>query len=277
MEAGALATIPVVVHNESVVAWPAAGRNAVALAYHWHDPVKRRLVLFDGIRTPLPGDIEPGGSAVVKATVVAPPIGGQFDLQWDLVQEHVTWFSVQGGRIGRVPIRILPRAAGQPPLPPVRSTPPMPMEERPPRMALWRAAVRMWSERPLFGVGPDNYRHLWGPYLGRVRFDTRIHSNNLFVEILVTLGAVGIVAFTTLTIALAAAWRRGWRSADTDGRLLIVGFGLALATFYVHGLLDYFLEFTPTYALFWMLAGVLAAAGRIPPRRPATGDRRRDD
>jgi NADH:ubiquinone oxidoreductase subunit 6 (subunit J) len=28
----------------------------------------------------------------------------------------------------------------------------------------------------------------------------------------------------------------------------------------VHGTLDYFLEFTPTYALLWLLAGMLAAA-----------------
>ena len=31
----------------------------------------------------------------------------------------------------------------------------------------------------------------------------------------------------------------------------------------VHGTLDYFLEFTPTYALLWLLAGALVALERM--------------
>lgn len=261
LQAGAGVFVDVIVHNESVVTWEARGRNAVALSYHWHDPRAKRLVMFDGLRTPLPRDLHPGESAQIRAHVVGPPVAGELELQWDLVQEHVTWFSVQGGRLGHVPMRILPRSTAEPPLPPVRTTPPMPTEERPPRLALWRAAMRMWMERPLFGVGPDNYRHLWGPYLGRRTFDTRIHANNFFIEVLVTLGAVGAIAFVALSLAVIAAWRRAWRAACSDRRVVLVGLGLGLATFYVHGLADYFLEFTSTYALFWLLAGLIVGLG----------------
>jgi hypothetical protein len=36
----------------------------------------------------------------------------------------------------------------------------------------------------------------------------------------------------------------------------------ALAAYLLHGVVDHFLEFTPTYALFWLLAGMLVAMER---------------
>jgi hypothetical protein len=33
--------------------------------------------------------------------------------------------------------------------------------------------------------------------------------------------------------------------------------GAALLTFFLHGAVDYFMEFTPTYGLFWLVAGLL--------------------
>ena len=38
---------------------------------------------------------------------------------------------------------------------------------------------------------------------------------------------------------------------------------LALAAYLVHGTLDYFLEFTPTYGLLWLLAGALVGLERL--------------
>ena len=37
---------------------------------------------------------------------------------------------------------------------------------------------------------------------------------------------------------------------------------VALAAFWLHGFVDYFLEFTPTYALFWLLAGLVVGRAR---------------
>ena len=58
---------------------------------------------------------------------------------------------------------------------------------------------------------------------------------------------------------------------DYDGRVvatlvrLPAGDAPRGAVLYVHGFVDYFLEFTPTYALFWILAG---AAHRVWQRAP---------
>ena len=57
--------------------------------------------------------------------------------------------------------------------------------------------------------------------------------------------------------ALTGAARRAIAAPAT--RVLALGVAAALATYLLHGLLDYFFEFTPTYALFWLLAGMLVA------------------
>ena len=50
---------------------------------------------------------------------------------------------------------------------------------QPGRWELWRLALGMWRERPLTGVGPDNFRWLYGPRAGHAVWDTRVFANNL--------------------------------------------------------------------------------------------------
>lgn len=259
IDAGGTTQVSVAVRNTGRVRWPANGDGEVRLSYHWQRASSGETVILDGVRSPLPTDVPPGGEVVVTANVRAPQEPGEYVLQWDLVQKNVMWFSIRGAKIGRLPVevtsptRVLPKA----PEPKwVRIDP----ETRPPRWRLWRAGVAMWLERPIVGVGPDNFRHRYGPYLGLSRFDDRVHANNLYVETLANLGIVGIAAWAWLTGALGLmawrAWRPLWRSAADPN--LIVAFGLfaALGTFFLHGVVDYFLEFTPTLGLFWLLTGM---------------------
>jgi O-antigen ligase len=89
-----------------------------------------------------------------------------------------------------------------------------------------------------------------------------MHANSLYFETLADLGMVGLLALGTLVAALAGAARRA--IAEPASRILAVGVAAGLATYLFHGLLDYFLEFTPTYALFWLLAGMMVAMDRSP-------------
>jgi O-antigen ligase len=132
------------------------------------------------------------------------------------------------------------------------------------RTELWRAGFLAFREHPLFGLGPDNFRHAYGSYLGRAATDDRLHANNFYVEILSTMGIVGLAALVLLIMALARTARRAARAPAL--RVLVFGVAGALAAYLVHGTLDYFLEFTPTYALLWILAGTLAALERVAKR-----------
>jgi O-antigen ligase len=139
------------------------------------------------------------------------------------------------------------------------------MTYSPTRTELWQAAMRVWRRHPLLGVGPDNFRHVYSEALAPGRrlapgaeIDERIHANSLYFETLADLGVLGVLALVLVMVALARAARRGLAA---QAEPLAAAQVVALGTFFVHGLLDWFLEFTPTYALCSLLTALVAVSG----------------
>lgn len=255
IDAGGYEHVSVTIKNEGILPWPSSGENAVAVSYHWATAAGDRILIYDGIRSPLPFDVRPGQEVTVATRVSAPVPRGEYTLQWDLVREGITWFSALGAPLAsaRVIVEDERPTTVHPPL--TASAPIRPLL-RPPRLQLWRAAWEMWTERPLLGVGPDNFRVLYGPYLRLSPFDDRVTTNNLYLEILATLGMLGLITFLAIILNLGRRWWHWCHSVSSvETRLLGLGLAVALAAFLVHGFVDYFLEFTPTYGLFWILCG----------------------
>lgn len=100
MKSGETVVADVTVKNISSVTWPskpnAKNRYAVNLSYHWLNK-KGEIVVFDGLRTPLPRDLEPGGSVALKAAIRAPEKAGTYTLEITLLQELVAWYPEKGG------------------------------------------------------------------------------------------------------------------------------------------------------------------------------------
>ncbi len=134
------------------------------------------------------------------AQVRAPRQPGQYRLEWDLVQEGRLWFSTEPGAT-----RTMSRATvtGDPYDGPIVTLAPPRPTVRPGRLQLWRAAWRMFAAHPIAGVGPDNFRLVYGGYLGLANTDQRTHSNNMYIEMLAGGG---------LLVAGAFGWL-AWRSA----------------------------------------------------------------
>lgn len=264
MQPNELREVPIVLTNSGRVAWPQGGLRPVRLAYHWLDATTGALVKYEGRRTPLPRAVAPGETLELRATVQAPARPGRYVLVWDLLREYTGrgWFSQLGVAPARVTVEVAGVAA---PVPPPAADPPTSpraiaaVPGPPGRGELWGVAVALWRERPLVGIGPDVYRHVYGPALGLERWDTRVHTNNLYLELLTGAGLLGLAAF--LGLAGAALWN-GWRALG-PGRLghgeltLLAGALLAIVAFLGHGLLDVFLAFTPTYVLLWAMLGAL--------------------
>ncbi len=255
VSASAVLTTTVTVTNTSVQTWPATGERPVHVSYHWIQPASRRVLILDGARTALPHDLAPGEAATVSAWVQVPALTGTLNLQWDLVQEGVTWFGERGNPVAEVSARITSAQQAVKPAPP-----PAPQAlsdtSAPPRLELWRAAVKMWLDYPLLGIGPDNFRHVYGQYLGQTTFDDRITANSWYLEVLATTGLIGVIAGLLVIVAFVITARRQWLWAMHSERILVLGLGVALLTFFMHGTVDYFMEFTPTYGLFWLTAGL---------------------
>ncbi|HVS03010.1 MAG TPA: hypothetical protein VMT16_09590 [Thermoanaerobaculia bacterium] len=110
VEAGATFSVPVRVRNGSAATWPADPPVKVQLAYHWRRP-GGEYVVFDGLRTPLPGPVGPGERLETTMTVEAPREPGTYQLVLDLVLEHIAWFSQRGADVLDAAVEVLPASA----------------------------------------------------------------------------------------------------------------------------------------------------------------------
>ncbi len=270
VDGGEVFAVPVSLRNTGSIAWRAGGSLPTHLSYHWAieppDGGPPRLVEYEGRRTDLPGDVPPGGVVGVTGIVRAPEAAGAYRLSWDLVEENVTWFGERGVAMGEQSVDV----QGARTSPPPEIAPPRPAPVPVPRSSLWRVAVVLWREHPLLGVGPDNFRRRYGALLapsttGAPYTDTRIHANSLYFETLADLGLAGLAALAAIAIALLRSLRRHWEAGCVAG----LGAAVAALTFFVHGLLDYFFEFTPPAVLFWLTLGLTAAFERGLPAVPA--------
>jgi hypothetical protein len=98
------------VENAGDAPWPAtgdrSGTGVVQLGNHWRDCSGRMRQVDDG-RTPLPGALEPGQRADLVLLIRAPSLPGRYELELDMVQEHVGWFGDRGGSpTHRLPVRV---------------------------------------------------------------------------------------------------------------------------------------------------------------------------
>jgi hypothetical protein len=103
MAASAKIAIPVTVRNNGDRAWP---ESQVFISYHWFRD--DRLVVWDGMRTPLPRDLRPGSRAALSVRVATPHEPGSYVLMVTLVHEQVAWFEHKGATTVVRPVVIRP-------------------------------------------------------------------------------------------------------------------------------------------------------------------------
>lgn len=103
------------------------------------------------------------------------------------------------------------------------------------RFINWKMAFRSIEQHPIVGIGWENYRsaadRLFDPSLSNYSYyETRIDKpHNVIIEIWVTLGTVGLVAYLFLVYSMiAAAWRLYKQNKITPlGFWVLVGFVIA--------------------------------------------------
>ena len=100
-------TLNVQVKNSSSFLWPAEGPTdgsyGICLAYHVFD-AKGNRIAFDCSRTPLPFDLGAGMQIEMQVPVTLPAQPGKYCVEFDMVQEKVTWFASKGSQPKRIAI-----------------------------------------------------------------------------------------------------------------------------------------------------------------------------
>ncbi|MFN7984730.1 MAG: O-antigen ligase family protein [Vicinamibacterales bacterium] len=247
--------VPLTITNTGRATWDSHGADPVLLSYHWIERDSDAIVAWEGERTAFPEPVKPGQSVRIDAAVGGPGRAGRFRLMWDIEQVQRLWFSTEPDA---VPVFADGTVSGPTTATGVyRGNMRIPRTEvRPGRLVLWRGALRMWQERPWLGVGADNYRLLYGRYTLLPSADPRVHSNNMYLEVL---AGTGLAGFTALLWLGARSGQAAWACMRGRGSALGLGLAAALTACAVHGLVDSFLSFTGTYIAMAVVCGLACA------------------
>jgi O-antigen ligase len=94
------------------------------------------------------------------------------------------------------------------------------------RLAQWAAGINMFLAHPILGVGAGNYSEAYPQYSVVCWPNSLGHAHNYYINAAAETGAIGLVAFLALTIAMIFV---GWRATQMLLRNDATGYGLALA------------------------------------------------
>ena len=115
---GVAATVPkgeqlqlsVFIKNAGDTLWPgcerSAGKFQINLGSHWLNANGQVASQEEG-RSPIPADLAPGQEITLSFAVAAPAEPGLYVLEFDMVQEGVSWFGLKGSRTCRARITVV--------------------------------------------------------------------------------------------------------------------------------------------------------------------------
>ena len=154
------------------------------------------------------------------------------------------------------------------------------------RADLWGSALDIYSQRPLLGVGLNNFEAGYATLpstlanasqrrlLHQGQVLTPPHAANLYLNILAEMGLLGIVAFGIFALTAGVVTYRGCRVRDPAGRAVCLGLGAGLMTLALHSMLEVtlFSEVNmPLLALLGVAATFVALDRQDAGGAPATG------
>jgi O-antigen ligase len=138
------------------------------------------------------------------------------------------------------------------------------------RLNRWASALRMWQDRPHTGWGLGTYQFQYAPFQHSSQL-TVISTNggdlgNAHSEYIGPLAELGWPGLLWVVLLIAVMYRTGARAyvrmPEGSDRTLVLLAMLGLTTYWVHGVLNNFLDMDKGAVLVWMSAGLLAWAGR---------------
>ncbi len=135
------------------------------------------------------------------------------------------------------------------------------------RLNRWSSAWRMFREKPLLGWGPGTYMFQYAPFqktdektIISTNFGEGGNAHSEYIGPLAEQGVLGTIGFIVIGVfALLRASRFIKNCKDPRLRILAKGLILGLITYWVHGMLNNFLDTDKASLPFWGFLGALVA------------------
>ena len=135
------------------------------------------------------------------------------------------------------------------------------------RLNRWSCAIRMFKERPIFGWGPGTYMFKYAPF--QFSYERTIISTNSgdlgnahseYLGPLAESGILGTLSFLAIVLAsIYYAMRVYHKTSDRSVKVIVLAVLIGLITYYVHGILNNFLDTDKLSALFWGYTAIIVA------------------
>jgi len=135
------------------------------------------------------------------------------------------------------------------------------------RLNRWSCAWRMFKEKPVFGWGPGTYMFKYAPFqLEKEKTEISTNAATLgnahseYIGPLAESGILGTISFLAIVIATILTGLKNWFNIrDRKTRIISLSLVLGLITYYLHGLLNNFLDTDKASVLFWGFTAAIVA------------------
>jgi O-antigen ligase len=135
------------------------------------------------------------------------------------------------------------------------------------RINRWKSAMRMFSERPLFGWGPGTYQFQYAPFqiagektIISTTYGERGNAHSEYLGALAESGIPGMMLYLALLILVFFKGIKAYyNTGNSLSRKMILTMLAGLMTYVVHGALNNFLDTDKISALFWGMTAVIVA------------------
>lgn len=132
-----------------------------------------------------------------------------------------------------------------------------------PRLFIWKSALAMLKDNPIFGTGLDTFQISFPPYREALYWilewnGTPEKAHNFIMQTAATMGFAGLITFAWMHVAWITQSFKDWRRQPLESRrlLLLGGFGAWLG-FFVQNVFSF--TVVGYGSLWWILWGLLAA------------------
>jgi O-antigen ligase len=135
------------------------------------------------------------------------------------------------------------------------------------RLNRWNCALAMFSERPLMGWGPGTYQFVYAPFQNSQDL-TIISTNNAdggnahseYLGPLAEQGVAGMLLMITLVLMVSAlAFRLFYSLESYELKIVVVSTYLGLVTYFIHGILNNYLDTDKAAIPFWGFIAILVS------------------
>lgn len=135
------------------------------------------------------------------------------------------------------------------------------------RINRWNSAIRLFEERPVFGWGPGTYQFVYAPFQ-ESRNKTIISTNSgdggnahsEYIGALADMGFIGSLIVISLVITMVYTGLTTYKRAkNKESKVIVLAATLALIGYYVHGILNNFLDTDKLAVPVWSCMAIITS------------------